>query len=227
MSTSHRSQEYGDTAWSDWAWNADRKQWGKWRMRKGKYEYRWQDPELATQSTSEGNEPEEGAKEEIGPQSPPEDDAIVTHTRVVAHLNQNVGGISENHWSIYLLLEGGIGSVRLNMSAPPGEITGTLSIDGFKYRLTNSALEHWDYKMVSGVTVKMVKDLVYSRGRDRYQFSGGGSGCRYWCYTILQDLETSKYVFEGTYANLWTHLQFRYSKSRKPVDLNWVVGEFI
>ena len=31
---------------------------------------------------------------------------IVTHARVVAHLSQVVdGGVSENHWSIYLLLE--------------------------------------------------------------------------------------------------------------------------
>ncbi|KAH6719533.1 hypothetical protein BKA61DRAFT_473500 [Leptodontidium sp. MPI-SDFR-AT-0119] len=153
------------------------------------------------------------------------DGAIITHTRVIAHFSQDAGGISENHWSIYLLLQSGA-SVRMNMTAQYGEPTGKLVVDEFKYQLTNSALRHWDYEMVSGVTVKMVKDLVYYQGRDRYQFSGGGSGCRYWCYTVLQDLESYKYVVNGSYAKLWPHLQFRYSKSREPVKLNWVEGDF-
>ncbi|PVH70795.1 hypothetical protein DL98DRAFT_436342 [Cadophora sp. DSE1049] len=153
------------------------------------------------------------------------DGATVSHARVVAHLSQDIGGISENHWSIYLLLEGGA-SVRLNMFADYGNTTGTLMVDEFDYQLTNSALRHWDYKVVPGVTAKMVKDLIYYQGRDRYQFSGGGSGCRYWCYTVLQDLESHRYVVDGSYKALWPNLQFRYSRSRKPVELNWVEGSF-
>jgi hypothetical protein len=102
------------------------------------------------------------------------DGAVVTQVRVVAHLSQDVGGISENHWSIYLLL-GDKGSIRMNMAAEYGDTTGTLVINDFNYQLTSSALQHWDYGMVPDVTVKMVKDLFYYRGCHRYQFSGGGS----------------------------------------------------
>jgi hypothetical protein len=53
-----------------------------------------------------------------------------------------------------------------------GDTTGSLEVNKFGYQLTNSALKHWDYDMVDGVTVKMVEDVVYGRGRDKYQFSG-------------------------------------------------------
>lgn len=179
MSTSNISTK--DTAWTDWEWNEDKKKWGRWRMRKGKYEIDWRKPDSATQSTSKGNESGEGV--ETRPQSSlnslPKDGRIVTHIRVVAHLSQDIGGMSENHWSIYLLLEGDA-SVRLNMTAEYGNTTGTLVVNEFSYQLTSSALRHWDYNVVPGVTVQMVRDVVRFQGRDRYQFSGGGSGCRYW-----------------------------------------------
>lgn len=39
---------------------------------------------------------------------------------------------------------------------------------------------HWDYPMAGASTFKNIRDLVLSYGRDRYRFSGGGSGCGYW-----------------------------------------------
>jgi hypothetical protein len=109
------------------------------------------------------------------------DNSIVTHARVVAHLSQDFGGgHSENHWSVYCLLQGG-GAVRMNMVAPEyGVPEGRLDLSIYDYQLTNSALQHWDYTMAGGLTFKNVRDLVLSYGRDRYRFSGGGSGCRYW-----------------------------------------------
>ncbi|KAH9221294.1 hypothetical protein DL95DRAFT_382182 [Leptodontidium sp. 2 PMI_412] len=102
------------------------------------------------------------------------DNAIVTHVRVVAHVSQVVGGISENHWSIYLLLEGGRKSVRVNMRARELESsTGILEYDEYNYLLSTSALRHWDYQMVGGVTVGMIKYVIAYQGRSRYEFSGG------------------------------------------------------
>jgi hypothetical protein len=106
--------------------------------------------------------------------------AIVTHARVVAHLSQDLGGgMSENHWSIYFLLEGGQ-SIRINMTAEPGNPRGRIEWTTYEYQLTSSALRHWDYPLVGRITFENVHDLVLYCGRDRYQFSGGGSGCRYW-----------------------------------------------
>lgn len=33
------------TAWSEWAWDANRNQWGRYRMSQGEYEYEWRDLE--------------------------------------------------------------------------------------------------------------------------------------------------------------------------------------
>lgn len=107
------------------------------------------------------------------------DNRIVTHARVVAHLSQDLGGgVSENHWSVYLLLEDET-SIRMNMAAGDDGI-GRLEFTPYNYQLTTSALRHWDYAMVAGVPVSYIYTMTYNFGRDRYQFSGGGSGCRYW-----------------------------------------------
>ncbi|PVH76704.1 hypothetical protein DL98DRAFT_425076, partial [Cadophora sp. DSE1049] len=67
-------------------------------------------------------------------------------------------GMSENHWSIYLLLEGGRASVRMNMRAAEYEsITGILEVIGYNYLLSTSALRYWDFTMASGVTVGKIK----------------------------------------------------------------------
>jgi hypothetical protein len=44
--------ESSTPAWSEWAWNAERNQWGRFRTSQGEYEYDWRDPEASTSSTS-------------------------------------------------------------------------------------------------------------------------------------------------------------------------------
>jgi hypothetical protein len=60
-------------------------------------------------------------------------------------------------WSIYLLV-GNNASVRINMAAEPGYVTGNLEINKYSYTLTNSAIKHWDYKTVSGLTVSHIEE---------------------------------------------------------------------
>jgi hypothetical protein len=104
----------------------------------------------------------------------------VTQIRVVVHLSQDFGGgHSENHWSIYLLLDGGR-SVRMNMTADYGHTTGRLEWFAYDYHLTTSALQYWDYAAAPNLTVKAFYDELILRRRHKYRFSGGGSGCRFW-----------------------------------------------
>ena len=100
--------------------------------------------------------------------------------RVVVHTEGAAGPtISDNHWSIYLLLHGG-GSVRINMRAERGYVNGILDWEENSYTLTNSALRHWDYPVTGNVTVRDIARLLYGAKRHQYDMSGGGSGCRYW-----------------------------------------------
>ena len=44
------------SAWSEWVWHEDKNKWGRYRSKKGKYEYEWRDPEPLTSSTSKPEE---------------------------------------------------------------------------------------------------------------------------------------------------------------------------
>src|SRR5262245_22721476 len=106
-----------------------------------------------------------------------DDHRIVTHIRVVVHTLGPMGPQSQqsdNHWSIYLLV-GNNQSVRINMAAERGYITGNLEINKYNYTLTSSAVKHWDYETVSGLAVSHIVKLIYDYRRHLYNMSGGGS----------------------------------------------------
>ena len=108
------------------------------------------------------------------------DTRVVTTVRVVVHTTGPwPNGMSDNHWSIFLLLAENI-SVRMNMTAELNDPTGFLKWTTLNYVLTQSAIEHWDFKTASNVTVSDIYRLVTGNHRDEYKMSGGGSGCRWW-----------------------------------------------
>lgn len=111
------------------------------------------------------------------------DNRIVDKVRVVVHTTGAWpnGRMSDNHWSIFLILANGEGSVRMNMWAAIDDPTGHLEWSpSLAYTTSNSAITNWDYKTVSAISVKKIYTVVMDNGRDKYDMSGGGSGCRYW-----------------------------------------------
>ncbi|KAG2341814.1 hypothetical protein BDR05DRAFT_964849 [Suillus weaverae] len=46
-------------------------------------------------------------------------------------------------------------------------------------------------------TVESLLDLLESNGRNRFLYDSTGSGCRFWCYTVLSDLERRRLVPDG------------------------------
>ncbi len=105
----------------------------------------------------------------------------ITHIRIVVHTTGPAGPVtSDNHWSIYLLLAENGGSVRVNIRAEFGDPTGRLEWTKQAYTLTHSAIRHWDFQVVGEVHVKDIAEHIYSLRRERYDMSGGGSGCRWW-----------------------------------------------
>lgn len=102
----------------------------------------------------------------------------VSHIRVVVHVGGAIDG-SDNHWSIYLLVGSGE-SVRANMVTKHGYVDGRLEWSSLPYSLTNSAIAEWSYPVTMAIEVRHVAATIYQFRRHRYQFSGGGSGCRFW-----------------------------------------------
>lgn len=117
------------------------------------------------------------------PQELAQDTRRVTKFREVVHTLGPAGPTtSDNHWSLYLILEPNQGSVRVNMRAEPGYIDGILDWTVQAYTETTSGIQYWDYTAKNSVRVCDIVDMIYRNGRHLYDMSGGGSGCRWWQY---------------------------------------------
>lgn len=82
----------------------------------------------------------------------------VTHFRVVANVSSN--GPSENIWALYLILEGGLERIHLDMTMM-ADNRGTLAIDVFDNRLViYTAIRSWDLPPIGDVTVEMVYQQI-------------------------------------------------------------------
>lgn len=65
MSTRRKSRKNDkSTAWSEWAWDADCSQWGRYPMSGGEYVYEWRNPEPSSSSTSKSEEKDKGKEKE-------------------------------------------------------------------------------------------------------------------------------------------------------------------
>ncbi|KAJ5330135.1 hypothetical protein N7452_010525 [Penicillium brevicompactum] len=163
----------------------------------------------------------------LSPQVVQADTTLVTHVRVVVHTLGAAGpNTSDNHWSIYLLHPDGISSTRINMKAVFDNTTGILEWTRHGYTQTTSAVNHWDFPVAAGVTVLFFARLLYHLRRDRYQMSGGGSGCRWWVYTVISDIAQQNYIHHGAHAEIWPHLHYLYHTVRERRPLRMVQGEF-
>ncbi|KAK5999801.1 hypothetical protein QM012_005207 [Aureobasidium pullulans] len=154
--------------------------------------------------------------------------AQVLKVRVVCHTAGRVSNTnaSDNHWSIYLII-GPAKSVQFNMWAEPGYIHGNLKIKSYGYVESYSTLRYWDYEAIAYFTVGMVYGLVVERNRmHQYDMSGGGSGCRWWVYSVILALANAGWIRSDAPASLWTVLHYKYSKLQNPTPLSMVYGTF-
>lgn len=88
--------------------------------------------------------------------------------------------MSDNHWSIYLIILGEEQAVRMNMTAEIRDPKGTMIWSSLNYVASTSTIQKWDFQVASGHSVKHIYQLMMGLGRDWYNMSGGGSGCRWW-----------------------------------------------
>ena len=177
---------------------------------------------------------------------------VVEKVRFVAHTLGPVAPgaqLSQNHWSVYLLVKGG-GSVRLNMATNDraGDDNGVFTVTRHAYALTTSAVRHFDFAVAKDVTVGRILRLIGEKRRQRYRMTPTGVGCRHWMYvfrllsihpgaalmlttstrlTIGSDMAGAALFAESNAVNLLSqHLQYNYSRNREPVALEIKKGTF-
>jgi hypothetical protein len=109
-----------------------------------------------------------------------EDGRYVGTVRVVVHTRGPRSHKGVNHWSIYLILANGEGSVRINMRSKVEDPTGIFEMTSHTYTDCHSRIEFWDFPVNGSVPVASFYGLVYALGRHRYLMTQDDSGCRWW-----------------------------------------------
>lgn len=87
------------------------------------------------------------------------------------------GFLSQNHWTIYLLVPGG--SVQLNMknNTDPGSRRGIFEIRERVYVELNTAVTWFDIPVAAGVSVDYIEREITYQGWHRYEMNKGGVRC--------------------------------------------------
>ncbi|KAI0114485.1 hypothetical protein GGR51DRAFT_577501 [Nemania sp. FL0031] len=126
---------------------------------------------------------------------------LIISIHLIACPNLNIGGQSSptNHWSLFFEMLGER-SVRLDMVSGFGNdgLRGKIEVASKNYVCTRERVHRLSFQPDRAVTLEDIVHLIQRNGRQRYRFLPEWEGCRYWCYTIIQDLEAARIISPGS-----------------------------
>ena len=102
------------------------------------------------------------------------------------------------HWRLFFQL--GMQSIEFNSQKRTADGITTLYIDHRQYKCSNRqpSIGEMEINLSRPFKVQEIVDFILGKGRDRYKLTEGGSGCRYWCQTVVHDLEDNHFVRGGS-----------------------------
>lgn len=148
------------------------------------------------------------------------EDAITT-IKAAAQTPNVVSTTSEkqtNHWVFYLPTPHNT-SIRFDLSpSGPSAAPACLIVSRLDSAMSRDVVKTCNISVRPGTTVKTILDILKSANYDRYTFSEGGQGCRFWVgkvVTLLQEREVA--VNENEIQALHNALQQVWSSDNQPV----------
>lgn len=118
----------------------------------------------------------------------------VSQLHFVAHVNKyNTGALGQpptNHWSIFLVT-GPHSSVRIDSVSNAGGQPGRIVIEDKLYEVTKHNTKLISIPAPPALTVANILYAIIANKRDRYIYTPAIEGCRYWLYTLANDLAAS------------------------------------
>ncbi|KAH9928365.1 uncharacterized protein B0H18DRAFT_256103 [Fomitopsis serialis] len=112
------------------------------------------------------------------------------------------------HWRIYCVTDKSR-SIKFDMMPGADARTGYLSVTSCGYEESRSRTA--GFTVAAAVSVKSQDLLTFlcqpPRCRNRYVYSSDGAGCRFWCCTVLQDLEGAGIVPSNTVKDFDAYIQ--------------------
>lgn len=92
------------------------------------------------------------------------------------------GQLSQNHWTIELLIPGGC--IRLDMTlydpTSSTDFRGVLKLSLLPYQLSQNHVTYFDYNVVGAKVVGHFTNDIITNGRQKYKMTSTGVGCRHW-----------------------------------------------
>ncbi|KIV98465.1 uncharacterized protein PV09_09731 [Verruconis gallopava] len=141
-------------------------------------------------------------------------DARIVHLiQAVCHpFNENY-----NHWSLNIQFKNRAadvqvaGSIRCHMivNADDGETMYTVTTHA--YAVTTNCVFTVEFPPTSSqLPVGCVSSIIRNNNLHMFEYSSEGSGCRHWIYVVIQHLEATDYIAQGSAARLWPYLHHFY-----------------
>ncbi|TAQ83449.1 hypothetical protein B7494_g8224 [Chlorociboria aeruginascens] len=142
------------------------------------------------------------------------DDREVVFLRVIAHQTS----VAINSWSIYLLLENDTGSIRLNMVQENPRARGHVEVTENDFIMPTHGVANWDYELRSSYSVGWICSTLWAENYTSFD-AIGGSGDRWWVYSVIRLLEYEQILPVGTFTQLYMNLHYYYSRNAERVYL--------
>jgi hypothetical protein len=107
------------------------------------------------------------------------------------------------HWRLFCQIGRGASVEINNQKLQATDLLTRLYFTYRQYITSNrsTVVDTLDIGPSQGLTANHIISLLLHKGRDRYQLSQDGSGCRFWCETVIADLEGASYITSGSTAN--------------------------
>ncbi|OAL23846.1 hypothetical protein AYO20_10866 [Fonsecaea nubica] len=155
------------------------------------------------------------------------DARIATTVRVVVHTyGPKVNDRSWNHWSIYLILADGSGSVRVNMRAEyEGYDNGILEWSDCPYTESNSNISHWDFPCRASTRIRDIAAVIYVVIKDLSELKELAKD-KDLAKNVAQDLVENGTIATNAATVVWSKLLYLYHRSKTPESLEMVQGKF-
>ncbi|KAG2341830.1 hypothetical protein BDR05DRAFT_429893 [Suillus weaverae] len=113
------------------------------------------------------------------------------------------------HWRLFVkctLPSGDTQNIQLDLVPGQDGSTGVLTATERRYELSKSSVADVPENATARITVQDLLNLLEFYGRNRYVYDSTGSGCRFWCRTVLGDLEGRGLVAIGAVNKFDTYI---------------------
>ncbi|KAF9240405.1 hypothetical protein BU15DRAFT_61422 [Melanogaster broomeanus] len=104
------------------------------------------------------------------------------------------------HWKIFVnCASEGQSTTNVKLDLSPGQdgAVGVLIVNETPYENSVTSTASVSEVATAGITVGGLLAMLERNGRNRYKYDDSGSGCRFWCRTVLEDLENGGLVSGG------------------------------